>query len=205
MSKHRQGRRSQGWVSGRAPCVHAAMLSAMQKGTPMILKAPTHTRKSAGWGLPAHWGAQPGSPRKGPQPPVVPGEGASPLTRKHFQGWTHRRGVGGGQRGSRAPAEAGAATGRYAGPRQPLPGPRPARPRPGGLHNPAGRPSAPGERGRRRGRPPRSRGRSSPTRPGARVGPGQRPPPPPGARRAPGLSVSGPGAHTTPETNTQTP
>lgn len=28
---------------------------------------------------------------KGPQPPVVPGEGVSPLTRKCFQGWTHRR------------------------------------------------------------------------------------------------------------------
>lgn len=31
---------------------------------------------------------------KGPRPPVVPGEGASPLTRKYFQGWTRRAGEG---------------------------------------------------------------------------------------------------------------
>lgn len=86
------------------------------------------------------------------------------------------------------------------------PAPARALPSPGAgeLHNPAGRRSAPGARCRRPGQSPRPGARPLPARPRARIGPGQRPPPPPGTGWAPGLSVSGPGAPTTPETNTDT-
>lgn len=70
------------------------MVTSLHKGTPRIPKTHTHRRKSVGWGLPQPCGPCLYYLWKGPQPPVVPGEGASPLTRKRFSGWTHRRKIG---------------------------------------------------------------------------------------------------------------
>lgn len=57
----------------------------------------------------------------------------------------------------------------------------------GGLHKPARRLSAPGERCRRRGQSPRPGAPVALPRLGARIGPGEQPPPPPRTGGAPGF------------------
>ena len=142
MSKHGQGRQCTGWGSGRVLSVPGVMVTSLHKGIPRIPKTHTHRSLSDGGSLNTC------GPRlyylwKGPQPPVVPGEGASPLTRKRFWGGH----TGGGKEGQwwyKCPQRQKLCQDRIREPGKkkgcdhPLPSPRPSRPRTTSYITPSG-------------------------------------------------------------------